>query len=135
MFLFQDFFKQRGQLRKEAFVRQIGKGSLYLGNFQPVCMKQLGFQPVFFPVPFIKDTAAIFVIAQDGMAAVSKMGTDLMGASCDKLYLKKGDGAIAADRFVTCLYGKGSFCLEFLYGYFITFFVFMQISFDIFFIF
>ena len=57
-----------------------------------------------------------------------------MGTPGDQLYFKKSQAAVVPKGIISCLNGKCSRCFFFLYCYFITFFIFMQIPFDIFFI-
>ena len=61
-----------------------------------------------------------------------KMCTDLMCTSCDQFYLKKSPFSIVTKRKISGLHRQSIFFLLFVYCYFIIFFVFGKISFDIF---
>jgi|GEM_PF-534823 len=98
-------------------------------------MEQLGFQAIFLTVLLVKGAGAVLVISHKRVAGSRKVGPDLMGPSCDQLHLKKGDASVIPKGTVSGLNGKCSRGFFFLYCYFITFFVFMQITFDIFFVF
>ena len=137
MFFLQNVFKKLRRLRKKTFSR---KSFQLSGNFrkaQAKGMEKLVFQMITVPVNPVDLLVAVLPVSHQRMALSRQMRPDLVCAPCMEPDLKKRHPSIIPQRLVFRLYRQRVpvFTFLFIYRYFITFCIFMQISFDIFFLF
>ena len=137
MFFLQNRLKKLRRLRKKTFSRKPFQGS---GNFRKSKIKgvkKLVFQVIPVTVNPVDFLIAVFPVSDQGMSLCRQMRPDLVCASRMEPDLKKRRPSIIPQRLVFRLYRQRVpvFTFLFIYRYFITFCIFMQISFDIFFLF
>ena len=80
---------------------------------------------------FIKFRISVFGISKQWMSCSCQMSTDLVSTSCDKFHFQKCHFFITAKRTVACFDGQGIFKFLSAHSYFVCFFVFVQITFDV----
>ena len=93
-------------------------------------MQKLMLQVITVAAESVETFISIFPVPHKRMTLRRQMGPDLMGTSGDQPDLQKRCPSAAAKGSVHGFYGQRALPFAFIYRYFITFCVFMQISFD-----
>ena len=81
-------------------------------------------------VLFVEFIVTVFGVSQERMTSSGQVGSDLMCSACDQFYFQECHFSITVNRAVCGFDWQGIREILFAYGYFVGFFVFVQVAFD-----